>query len=386
MRRHGVATWDFSTGRVSDGWRGLMAELIARTRGALRERASRCATGWAASCGSRCGSPGSGGARSSTASRRPGATSSGSGRSTAPLDKAALAWRAWRWPSPHERERRGAPHAAERHELLLRLPHPARGEAARDLRALRLLPRGGRLRGRGGRRGRGGPAALARRGAPRLRGPARDGARARARGDRGALPDPAQRLRGRRGGLPHGPHHAALRDLRRPAGLLRARGLGGGPRLDRDLRLRRPAHARVRGRAGPRAPAHEHPARRRRRTPPATASTSRSRTSPASACRRRSCSRPRATPARPRRPASTRLLAFEAERARVALRGRGLAAARRRDRRSMLAAEIMGAIYREVLEEWARRGHPVGGARVQLGKPRKIWIALRTISRVRWGR
>ena len=32
MRRHGVGTWDFSTGRVSDGWRGLMAELIARTR------------------------------------------------------------------------------------------------------------------------------------------------------------------------------------------------------------------------------------------------------------------------------------------------------------------------------------------------------------------
>ena len=35
---------------------------------------------------------------------------------------------------------------------------------------------------------------------------------------------------------------------------------------------------------------------------------------------------------------------------------------RQRDRRSMLAAEIMGAIYRAVLEEWARRGHPVGGA------------------------
>ena len=51
----------------------------------------------------------------------------------------------------------------------------------------------------------------------------------------------------------------------------------------------------------------------------------------------------------------------------------------------MLAAEIMGAIYRAVLEEWARRGHPVGGARVQLGKPRKIWIALRTIPRVRLG-
>jgi len=80
-----------------------------------------------------------------------------------------------------------------------------------------------------------------------------------------------------------------------------------------------------------------------------------------------------------------RLLAFEADRA----RSHYAAAASRlppRDRRSMLAAEIMGAIYREVLEEWARRGYPVGGARVQLGQPRKIWIALRTISRVRWGR
>jgi squalene synthase HpnC len=32
MRRHGVTEWDFSTGRVSEGWRGLMGELIGRTR------------------------------------------------------------------------------------------------------------------------------------------------------------------------------------------------------------------------------------------------------------------------------------------------------------------------------------------------------------------
>ena len=51
----------------------------------------------------------------------------------------------------------------------------------------------------------------------------------------------------------------------------------------------------------------------------------------------------------------------------------------------MLAAEIMGAIYRAVLEAWARRGHPVGGARVSLGKPRKLWIALRAVPRVYWG-
>jgi phytoene synthase len=78
------------------------------------------------------------------------------------------------------------------------------------------------------------------------------------------------------------------------------------------------------------------------------------------------------------------LLAFEADRA----RSHYAAAARalpERDRRSMLAAEIMGAIYREVLEAWTRCGHPVGSPRVKLGKPRKIWIALRTIPRVRWG-
>jgi len=79
-----------------------------------------------------------------------------------------------------------------------------------------------------------------------------------------------------------------------------------------------------------------------------------------------------------------RLLAFEADRARshYAAAANALPA---RDRRSMLAAEIMGAIYRAVLEEWARRGHPVGGARVRLGKPRRIALALRTIPRVYWG-
>jgi phytoene synthase len=78
------------------------------------------------------------------------------------------------------------------------------------------------------------------------------------------------------------------------------------------------------------------------------------------------------------------LLAFEAERA----RSHYAAAARllpERDRRSMLAAEIMGAIYRAVLEAWARRGHPVGGPRTALGKPRKLWIALRSVPRVYWG-
>jgi len=78
------------------------------------------------------------------------------------------------------------------------------------------------------------------------------------------------------------------------------------------------------------------------------------------------------------------LMAFEADRARAHYAA-AAAALPRADRRSMLPAEIMGAIYRAVLEEWARRGHPVGGARTTLGKPRRIWLALRTIPRVYWG-
>jgi phytoene synthase len=78
------------------------------------------------------------------------------------------------------------------------------------------------------------------------------------------------------------------------------------------------------------------------------------------------------------------LLAFEAGRARE-----HYAAARvllpEADRRSLLAAEIMGAVYRAVLEEWLRRGMPVGGPKLSLSRPRKAWIALRTIPRVYWG-
>jgi len=36
-------------------------------------------------------------------------------------------------------------------------------------------------------------------------------------------------------------------------------------------------------------------------------------------------------------------------------------------------------------EHEARRGHPVAGARVRLSKPRKLWIALRTLARDAWG-
>ena len=89
-------------------------------------------------------------------------------------------------------------------------------------------------------------------------------------------------------------------------------------------------------------------------------------------------------PTRPRPARLHELLAFEADRA----RWHYAAAARllsRRDRRSMLAAEIMGGIYRAVLETWASRGFPVGGPRMALSRPRKLWIAARTVLRVRFG-
>jgi phytoene synthase len=91
-----------------------------------------------------------------------------------------------------------------------------------------------------------------------------------------------------------------------------------------------------------------------------------------------------AEPGAPRRAEVGTLLAFEADRA----RGHYAAAAERlppEDRRAMLAAEIMGSIYRAILEKLARRGYPIGGERVRLGRPRKAWIALRAAARVYGG-
>jgi phytoene synthase len=79
------------------------------------------------------------------------------------------------------------------------------------------------------------------------------------------------------------------------------------------------------------------------------------------------------------------LMAFEAERA------RGLYAAARAllpsaDVRSLASAEVMGAVYRELLEALARRGFPVAGPRVRLSRARKLWVAVRTLARVYAGR
>jgi squalene synthase HpnC len=99
MRRHGVGTWDFSTGRVSDGWRGLVAELIARTRALFergkplcekvgRELRFEMRLTWLGGMSILDRIEASGG---DVFRRRP---------KHGALDKAALAWRAWRWASP----------------------------------------------------------------------------------------------------------------------------------------------------------------------------------------------------------------------------------------------------------------------------------------------
>jgi squalene synthase HpnC len=96
MRQHGVGTWDFSAGRVSDGFRGLMAELIARTRALLERGRPLCdLAGRDLRLGARLVWLGSTSildrieaVGADVFHRRP--------RYSA-VDRAVLAWRAWRW-------------------------------------------------------------------------------------------------------------------------------------------------------------------------------------------------------------------------------------------------------------------------------------------------
>jgi phytoene synthase len=48
------------------------------------------------------------------------------------------------------------------------------------------------------------------------------------------------------------------------------------------------------------------------------------------------------------------------------------------DRRSMLPARVMGAVYRDLLEEIVRRGVPLAVGRVTLPRWRKLWAVART--------
>jgi phytoene synthase len=73
------------------------------------------------------------------------------------------------------------------------------------------------------------------------------------------------------------------------------------------------------------------------------------------------------------------LLAFEVARARRHF-ARAQEALPVADRRAMISARVMGAIYREILETYARCGCPIGGPRVRLSSPRKAWIVLRLLA------
>jgi 15-cis-phytoene synthase len=73
------------------------------------------------------------------------------------------------------------------------------------------------------------------------------------------------------------------------------------------------------------------------------------------------------------------LLAFEADRAREHY-GRAKALLPAEDRRSMVSAEVMGHIYRALLEAVVSEGFPLD-RRVSLSKPHKAWIALKTVVR-----
>jgi squalene synthase HpnC len=98
MSRHGVTTWDFSTGRVSDGWRGLMGDLIARTRELFAKGRPLC---------DRVGSElrfeirltWLGGMSILDRIEATGGDVFRQRPKHGALDKIALAWRAWRWPS-----------------------------------------------------------------------------------------------------------------------------------------------------------------------------------------------------------------------------------------------------------------------------------------------
>jgi phytoene synthase len=76
------------------------------------------------------------------------------------------------------------------------------------------------------------------------------------------------------------------------------------------------------------------------------------------------------------------LLGFEADRARGQY-ARAEALLPAAERRAMAVAEIMAAVYRETLEKVVRRGFPLGDAGVALSRPRKAWIAARTLVRSR---
>jgi 15-cis-phytoene synthase len=76
-------------------------------------------------------------------------------------------------------------------------------------------------------------------------------------------------------------------------------------------------------------------------------------------------------------PAVKRLLAFQAQRAREYYR-RAAAALPRQDARRLVAAEIMGAIYRAILRRIERADYDVFTQRIRVPRPARALIAART--------
>jgi phytoene synthase len=76
------------------------------------------------------------------------------------------------------------------------------------------------------------------------------------------------------------------------------------------------------------------------------------------------------------------LLGFQLERAREHY-GRARAALPAADRRSLVSAEVMGAIYSTQLETLAARRFRLT-PRVRVSRPRRAWLALRTLARARF--
>ena len=77
------------------------------------------------------------------------------------------------------------------------------------------------------------------------------------------------------------------------------------------------------------------------------------------------------------------LMDFEARRAEEFYR-KAVAQLSARDRRSMVAAEIMRAIYWRLLQKIRRSRYEVFSSRHRLSKPRKLWTLLATALRSRW--
>ena len=75
-------------------------------------------------------------------------------------------------------------------------------------------------------------------------------------------------------------------------------------------------------------------------------------------------------------PPVAELIAFECRRAREYF-DRAARALPRRDRRSLVAAEIMGAVYAEILTRIEQAGYDVFSRRIRVPRPRRAVIALR---------